>query len=312
VSMISIKPYVPAYVIAALATVAWGSDSVVESQQSITSQSSTRAPLAFSTNFTTDQTEEQEESILSGHGDLHQFSVELNDVSLRGKTLNWEVAFTGNQPASMDDLYDAHPTIGWGGKFTVPTDAKQGDYIYNSYILGPKEDNIIEPVETYEIRFRDVATGNYILDISGAPVTLKYTISDLRKSGDPIYGTPGNDNLTGTEWGENIKADYGNDTISALGGDDIIYSGGGNDVIDAGGGDDSINAQSGNDVIDGGTGFDTVYIPKISSNYTISQQSDGSYLFSDTGEFGLGNKTLSNVEVVKFSDRDIDLITNNK
>lgn len=93
----------------------------------------------------------------------------------------------------------------------------------------------------------------------------------------PIFGTAGNDALTGSDLAEAILGRGGADTIEggagddiiyggALGstihggdGDDLIYGGPGDDLIFAGDGDDTIYGGGGNDTIIGGAGSDAIY-----------------------------------------------------
>lgn len=64
-----------------------------------------------------------------------------------------------------------------------------------------------------------------------------------------IPGTPGNDNINGTD---------GDDVITGLGGNDNINGRGGDDTICGGPGNDNINGGSGHDYIDGGPGNDNI------------------------------------------------------
>lgn len=55
-----------------------------------------------------------------------------------------------------------------------------------------------------------------------------------------MFGTPGNDRITGTAGVDVIAAGSGNDTIKSLGGADIICAGDGDDVVEAGPGADTV------------------------------------------------------------------------
>lgn len=83
----------------------------------------------------------------------------------------------------------------------------------------------------------------------------------------------------------------------------------GNDFINAGGGDDNIYAPLGNNSIDGGSGFDTLIVYEGNrSQFSISQQSDGSYRVAGPGLNGVQQvNTLSNVEQIQFNDQAVNL-----
>lgn len=61
-------------------------------------------------------------------------------------------------------------------------------------------------------------------------------------------GSPGDDQMVGTENADNLHGGGGNDVIHGLAGDDFLYGGAGNDTLSGG---------LGGDVLDGGTGNDT-------------------------------------------------------
>lgn len=82
-----------------------------------------------------------------------------------------------------------------------------------------------------------------------------------------IYGSSGNDTLTGTAGGDDIygypqgadpDAETGADSISGGAGHDRLYGGGGNDTLRGGDGFDIMVGGAGDDVLqDGGTGLDS-------------------------------------------------------
>ncbi|MGK7900839.1 MAG: Calx-beta domain-containing protein [Hormoscilla sp.] len=73
---------------------------------------------------------------------------------------------------------------------------------------------------------------------------------------DIIYGTSGNDAITGTGENDIIVARAGNDLVFPFQGDDLVIASAGNDSIDGGDGDDIIRAGPGNDQLDGESGND--------------------------------------------------------
>lgn len=74
----------------------------------------------------------------------------------------------------------------------------------------------------------------------------------------------------------------------------------GNETLSGTAGDDTLLPLGGNDTIDGGAGTDTVILSGSRINYNISQTFTG-YLVQDTVG-GTGSKTITNVELLQFSD----------
>lgn len=71
-----------------------------------------------------------------------------------------------------------------------------------------------------------------------------------------LFGTAGNDNLTGSATADAIGGADGNDTLSGNAGDDFLVGGNGNDVINGGDGSDDIRGLAGVDSMTGGAGAD--------------------------------------------------------
>ncbi|MFQ1701032.1 ExeM/NucH family extracellular endonuclease [Loktanella agnita] len=118
-----------------------------------------------------------------------------------------------------------------------------------------------------------------------------------------LFGTWGDDVLTGTAGRDVVFGFWGNDTISTGAGDDIIFAGWGNDVI-AGG--------AGSDTISGGRGFDTVTYAGSIAAYDISI---GTGWFGQTTVSTAGDTDrLTGVEALYFAAEDYTLFldgTNN-
>ena len=74
-----------------------------------------------------------------------------------------------------------------------------------------------------------------------------------------LYGTSGNDYLTGGQSNDEIYGYSGNDTLKGRMGNDTIDGGNGDDVISGDDGHDTIFGRLGNDTIDGGDGDDWLY-----------------------------------------------------
>jgi Ca2+-binding RTX toxin-like protein len=128
------------------------------------------------------------------------------------------------------------------------------------------------------------------------PVVVNYLVTDGQLSvaataeiifdrKPPIYGTDGDDTITGTACDDEISGGNGNDHIDGRGGDDAIYGGDGDDTINAGEGDDVIYGGNGSDTIYGGAGND--YISGGNGNDTLFGG-----LGNDIIEGGAGHDTM--------------------
>jgi len=78
-------------------------------------------------------------------------------------------------------------------------------------------------------------------------------------SGEIIYGTNGDDELTGDERDNQIYCKDGDDKAFGEGGNDIIFGEGGDDTLHGGSGDDEIYGGIGNDTLYGDDGYDKLY-----------------------------------------------------
>ena len=102
--------------------------------------------------------------------------------------------------------------------------------------------------QTYETQAREVR-GN----TPGVESTLVSVIAG-------IFGTEGDDTLTGTPQ---------NDYIDGKGGDDTLEGGAGNDIINGGAGNDIINGGAGADTLDGGDDRDTATYADSGAGVTV-------------------------------------------
>jgi len=78
----------------------------------------------------------------------------------------------------------------------------------------------------------------------------------LLARGFDIYGTSGDETLSGTNLDNRIHAGTGNDLLIGTGAHDSLYGGVGNDTLQAGAGVDQLVGGSGNDTLIAGTGGD--------------------------------------------------------
>ncbi|MFZ4526237.1 MAG: Ig-like domain-containing protein [Chlorobium sp.] len=97
------------------------------------------------------------------------------------------------------------------------------------------------------------------------------------------------------------------ETINSF--NDTISGNDGNDSINAGAGNDSIAGGAGDDTINGGAGDDTASFNGEKGDFTITQNSDGSWSIVDTQWWGSeGSDTLSGIEHFAFDDETVDLL----
>jgi hypothetical protein len=126
-----------------------------------------------------------------------------------------------------------------------------------------------------EIDYRQGTSGNVVA-----------YIYDTRTAGMTVTGTSANDDLAGTT---------GTSSLAALGGNDII------------------SPALGTETIDGGTGFNTVEFHAASSNFTLANNGNGSWSasasYSNDGFTNTYSDTLTNVEVVHFTDKSMAIRT---
>jgi Ca2+-binding RTX toxin-like protein len=117
-------------------------------------------------------------------------------------------------------------------------------------------------------------------DEAGNTATASFTVTVIPlfcgEEAATIYGTPGNDDLDGTEGRDVVVLLAGDDRFDAQGGDDLIcgdegidtingdagadvmFGGDGNDIMSGGAGNDDMNGGAGNDVMNGDAGNDVM------------------------------------------------------
>jgi VCBS repeat-containing protein len=124
---------------------------------------------------------------------------------------------------------------------------------------------------------------------------------------ETLYGTNGNDTLSGGN---------GKDTIHGLDGDDIISGGNGVDNLFGDGGDDQLTGDNGadhltggadDDVLDGALGFDTAYYSGAIGEYSFFSAAGYLHIVHLGGAGADGHDQVKNVERLVFADRTIDI-----
>src|SRR3954447_13093689 len=103
-----------------------------------------------------------------------------------------------------------------------------------------------------------------------------------------LYGGDGDDKITGSLWGADyIDGGPGNDILSGNWGNDIILGGDGNDRINGGAGDDVLYTGSGNDYVQGGFGNDTIYCGPGTNQIDGSFGTDTAVFAGNYASYGL-------------------------
>lgn len=104
---------------------------------------------------------------------------------------------------------------------------------------------------------------------------------------------------------EDAVTGSGNDTLIGNAADNQLYGGKGNDTLSGGDGNDTLYGQAGNDSLTGGKGDDTAVFSGTFAQYSISLNAgSGLYTVIDSNSTRDGTDTLSQIEVLRFSDRD--------
>ena len=141
-------------------------------------------------------------------------------------------------------------------EFTISPGATEANF---GFLTG--EDNKVEGDETFILTLLDGE--GYSIDSSSVAITSTITEKEV------INGTPGGENLFGTDDSEFIIGFEGNDTIFGNGGednligdegDDLIYGGSQADTILGGQGNDTIFGNGGGDLLNSGSGEDTIWL----------------------------------------------------
>jgi serralysin len=102
------------------------------------------------------------------------------------------------------------------------------------------------------------------------------------------------ENLTGSNFNDTLRGNSGANSIDGGAGADSVYGREGNDTLIGG---------AGNDLLDGGSGTDIAFFSGSSSDFTWSQNSDGSWTIRDLRAGSpLGTDRLVGVETLRFND----------
>jgi hypothetical protein len=222
---------------------------------------------------------------------LHFSNTDIKDNSQTTGLCSWQGSY-GYSSSNPDQLisYDANAYIYLDNNewYAQNQDLSKGGYGYETLLheLGhamglkhPFEGDVTLPAAQDN-------TGNTLMsyNYAGGPYSSfnQYDVAALNwiYGGDGLRGNLGLNSTTGARY---ITGSNANDTLTGT-----QY-------------DDTLEGDGGNDQINGGDGTDTVVFRSPRSDYTISQLDNGSLLVAGPATLD-GIDTLSNVEILKFSD----------
>ncbi|MGY4622578.1 VCBS repeat-containing protein [Bradyrhizobium sp. USDA 4486] len=158
----------------------------------------------------------------------------------------------------------------------------------------------------------DTITGNgntriaYSQAANGVTVDLSLGTAHSTGTGSSDAGI-GTDTITGGV--NSVQGSNSADTLIGGNGDEQFFGGGGNDTVSSGAGNDQISGQAGNDTIDGGAGTDMAVYTGPKSAYTITMLAGGQLQVADPTASRDGTDTLTNVELLQFSDQTDMLVS---
>ena len=152
------------------------------------------------------------------------------------------------------------------------------------------------------------------LSLSGSTLTIDPTNSLLNNTGYRVDFAVGTiKDLSGNGYAGtntyNFTTAIANQTINGTTAADSLTGGSGNDTINGLASDDRLTGGMGNDSLDGGAGRDTATFSGTRAQYTISKTVGvtGGTTIADNQPGRDGTDTTTNIEVLRFSDRSVDL-----
>jgi len=173
---------------------------------------------------------------------------------------------TGNLSEALDFTVSANGTDLYGGTSGSGSKTLQQFFDETQAIDDGIELFMLAPGESRTVTFRAEflkASGNEFQGaevvfnlIIGISIDLPPECSDQAFDGEPIFGTDGNDNITGTTGDDLIITFEGDDSVNAKDGDDCIVAGPGNDNVNGENNDDILFGEEGNDNLNGGKDSD--------------------------------------------------------
>ena len=128
-------------------------------------------------------------------------------------------------------------------------------------ILGPGATTTYTFVATFDESAGNPFQGTSVIFdlIIGIGFEVPAQCQNITFSGDPIFGTSGNDNIKGTNYNDLIILFEGDDKANGSNGDDCIIGNEGNDKLNGSNGKDVVFGNEDNDNLDGSNGDDLLF-----------------------------------------------------
>ena len=154
---------------------------------------------------------------------------------------------------------------------------------------------------------------NYVNDLNltanGVPVAMTINgnaLNNILQSSPPFEAEDVAQLLT------HVNEDWtAKENFYGLEGDDTILAGGGDDILSGGEGADSLKGGGGDDLIIGGPGTDIAIFYGTSSQYLLTYSSTGVHVLDQRAGSPDGEDMVQEVEILRFSDKDISLSSTN-
>ena len=122
-----------------------------------------------------------------------------------------------------------------------------------------------------------------------------------------LYGTSGDDVLSGGNGKDTIYGGDGDDVITGGNGVDNLFGDAGNDTLTGDNGADNLTGGADDDTLDGALGFDTAYYSGNIGEYSFFTSAGYLHIVHQGGAGADGHDQVRNVERLVFADRVIDI-----
>ncbi|MEH6646638.1 calcium-binding protein [Sulfitobacter sp.] len=192
-----------------------------------------------------------------------------------------------------------------GSKFA---DVLTGDSM-NNLLLGDAGDDTLNGGEGHDVLIggvgADVLNGgdgndrvDYTRSASGVSINLDTgAVSGGEATGDILTSI---ERIFGSNFADTLVGSAGSNTLKGLEGNDILDGGDGNDALFGDGGQDVFIFGSGSDTLDGGDGEDFALFAGAQSDFTIVNESNGSWQITELSSGDIDS--LISIETLGFSD----------
>jgi VCBS repeat-containing protein len=217
--------------------------------------------------ISTDGTEQDISFTVNGADDktiISDLPVNVDGVSSVTEDVNVDRKINGNFVYAAGQLSYSDPDQGQTSQGLVAMNNAQGTNSLGGSSLGTLtldiNGNYLYTVSNDRIQFlhggESVADSFTVTSVDGGSKTINFTLNGttdtgLNFSGDTVkttlYGSDGNDTITGTFIAETIYGFDGDDNLAGVGTNNILFGGAGNDTLRGGSGSDKLYGGSGND-----------------------------------------------------------------